>query len=193
MMKGLARICIALACAAVAGCSALLPRASSQNVSAFETFETAREAFERIVPYRTTLPELKQLGFDVAARGNVQQIPYPQLVGKLVPNPVLTLDRLDDGIRDCIDARQDCRAFVFRVGTEVHERRGAFLPDFLNFRRVTRTHGWRFEGLVLVRDGLVLFRNHGGEPLIDRVEERVNPLGPLQALGEAMSRDAVMP
>ena len=186
-------MCIALSCAALAGCSGLLPRASSQSVSAFDTFEAAREAFERIVPYHTTLPELKQLGFDVAARGNVQQIPYPQLVGKLVPNPVLTLDRLDDGIRDCIDARQDCRAFVFRVGTEVHERRGAFLPDFLNFRRVTRTHGWRFEGLVLVRDGLVLFRNHGGEPLIDRVEERVNPLGPLQALGEAMSRDAVMP
>jgi hypothetical protein len=180
-----------MACAVLtAGCSTLLPRATSRSVSPFATFDSARESFERIVPYRTTLPELKQLGFDVYAHGSVQQVPYPQLVGQLVPNPVLTFDQLDGGIRDCIQARQECRAYVFRAGTEVHERRGPFIVDFLNFRRVTRTLGWRFEGLVLVRDGVVLFRNHGGEPLIDRVEERVNPLGPLQSLGEAVARDA---
>jgi hypothetical protein len=181
-----------LACAVIAaGCTTLLPRSTSRSVSPFATFDGAREAFERIVPYRTTLAELKQLGFDVAAHSNVQQVPYPQLVGQLVPNPVLTFDQLDGGIRDCIDARQDCRAFVFRAGTEVHERRGPFITDFLNFRRVTHAIGWRFEGLVLVRDGVVLFRNHGGEPSIDRVEERVNPLGPLQSIGEAVARDAM--
>jgi hypothetical protein len=188
-----AKSIIVMACAVLAGCSTLLPRATFQSVSPFATFDSAREAFERIVPYRTTLPELKQLGFDVATHGNVLQVPYPQLVGQLVPNPVLTFDRLDAGIRDCIAAQQECRAFVFRAGTEVQQRSGPFMQDFLNFRRVTRTHGWRFEGVVLVRGGVVLFRNHGGEPLIDRVEQRVNPLGPLQAVGGAAVRDAVLP
>ena len=56
--------------------------------------------------------------------------------------------------------------------------------DFLNFRRETRMTGWRFEGLLAVRDGVVLFRSHGGDPRSDRVERQVNPLGPLQRLGE---------
>jgi hypothetical protein len=102
-----ARHALVGACALMAGCSTLLPRATSESVSPFTTFDSARQAFERIQPYRTTLPELKQLGFDAAAHGNLQQIPYPQFVGQLVPNPVLAFDRLDAGIRDCIDARQD--------------------------------------------------------------------------------------
>ena len=35
-----------------------------------------------------------------------------------------------------------------------------------------------------MRDGVVLFRSHGGDPRTDRVERQVNPLGPLQQLGE---------
>ena len=34
--------------------------------------------------------------------------------------------------------------------------------DVLKFRRTTRVTGWRFEGLLAVRDGVVLFRSHGG-------------------------------
>ncbi|MBA3623072.1 MAG: hypothetical protein H0W48_01105 [Methylibium sp.] len=40
--------------------------------------------------------------------------------------------------------------------------------------------------MVLVRDGLVLFRNHGGQLRIELVEDRRNPLGPLQSVGESV-------
>jgi hypothetical protein len=181
------------ACTLLTGCMALLPRTKTEDVSPFGGFEAARDALERVVPYRTTLDELKALGFDVLASGNVRQIPYPQWVGHLVPNPTLAIDELDVGIRDCIAAQQACRAYEFRLGAQVHERRGGFVADFLNFRRVTHTRGWRFEGVVLVRHAVVLFRSHGGERKIDVVEERVNPLGPLQAVGEAAVRSSVMP
>ena len=46
--------------------------------------------------------------------------------------------------------------------------------------------GWRFNGLVAIRDGVVLFRSYGGEPHNDRTERQVNPLGPLQPAGEAV-------
>jgi hypothetical protein len=32
----------------------------------------------------------------------------------------------------------------------------------------------------VVRDGIVLFRNAGGEPKISRTTRQTNPLGPLQ-------------
>ena len=63
---------------------------------------------------------------------------------------------------------------------------GGFLLDFLNFRRTVRVSGWRFNGLVAVRDGVVLFRSYGGEPRNDRTDRQVNPLGPLQPAGEAV-------
>lgn len=179
-----------LLCMLLSGCTALLPRASSVEVSSFPTFEAARDAFERVLPYRTTLDELKALGFDVNASANVRRIPYPQLVAHLVPNPAFSIEGAEIGIRDCIRAQQACMAYAFRFGIQEHERRGSFLADYLNFRRLTHTRGWRFEGLVLVRDCVVLFSNHGGEPNIDVVEERVNPLGPFQLLGEAAMRSS---
>ena len=56
------------------------------------------------------------------------------------------------------------------------------------YKRCMLTHGWRFEGVMLVRDGVVLFRNHGGQPNIELVEDRRNPLGPLQNAGESGPR-----
>ena len=67
-----------------------------------------------------------------------------------------------------------------------HGRRHALgICLLLNFRRTTRVSGWRFDGLLAVRDGVVLFRSYGGEPRTDRTERQVNPLGPLQPAGEA--------
>lgn len=175
----------------LAGCSSLLPRSESEDISPFDSYEAARVALEQVVPYRTTMDELKALGFDIGRSANVQRIPYPQWVG-LIVHPGTPLDRTDVGIRDCIAAEQGCQALVFRFGRVERERRGGFLVDFFNFHRLTRTYGWRFEGTVLARDGTVLFRNHGGQPNIELVEDRWNPLGPFQSIGESASR-AVMP
>ena len=163
----------------------MLPRENVENLSTFESFEAARGAIERIVPYQTTVTDLKALGFDVSDSGNVVQIPYPGLINRLVPDPNTPQAALDPGIRDCIAARDACRAYEFRMGHLYRKRDGGFWADFFNFRRVTAISGWRFEGLIVVRDGVVLFRNFGGEPRIERSELQVNPLGPLQSGGEA--------
>ena len=179
------RLLIALTCTALAGCSTLLPSTRSDDVSRFGSYPEAQAALEAIIPYRTRLDDLARLRLDICASANVQQLPYPQWVGMLVQSNV-PLDRADIGIRDCLAAEQACRAYVFRIGNLTRERDGNFFADFLNFRRVTRTRGWRFEGVVLVRDEVVLFRNHGGQPNIELVEDRSNPLGPLQTLGESL-------
>jgi hypothetical protein len=176
-----------LAAAFLSGCSTMLPRSRAEDVSHFKTYEDARVALERVTPYRDTLVEARALGFDVADNSNVREVPYPQWVGTLV-NPNVPLDHADVGIRDCLAAELACRAYLFRFSRIEEDRTGNFVVDFLNFRRVTHRHGWRFEGLMLVRDGVVLFRNHGGEPRVEFVEDRRNPLGPLQGIGESSGR-----
>lgn len=172
---------------ALCGCSALLPKGQTEDLSPFTKYEDARDALRKVVPYRSTLADLKALGFDTQSSTNVREIAYPQFMSLVAESPNLPMDQLDVGIRDCIKASSRCRAYVFQFGHQSRNRTGGFWLDFFNFYRVTHTTGWRFQGVVLVRDDqLVLFRNHSGEPNIDKTDVRRNPLGPLQSFGETL-------
>lgn len=174
------------ACVLAAGCGSMLPRSSSDLPSPFETFAQAQAAAQRIVPFRTRVEELARLGFDPVGGRNVTLISYPEVVARLAPYPGVPLAELDPGIRQCILARQACRAWVFRFERTDRRREGDFWPDFLNIRRVTSITGWWFEALVVVNDDTVLFRNFAGQAKIDRLEKQTNPLGPLQDAGEGV-------
>lgn len=170
------------------GCASgrLLPESSTAVRAEFADFHAARIAFESIEPYATTVEELKVLGFDTGSP-NVRSIGYPDIVGRLAPNSSLALHQLDPGIRDCILARLECRAYEYRIGNETRMRTGAFALDWLDFKRTTEIRGWRFDAIVAVRHGVVLFRNYGGAPNDERTEREVNPLGPLQGVGASVS------
>lgn len=169
----------------LAGCSSMLPQSSNNTSSRFHSFEEAKQALDSVVPYKTTLEELKALGFDPQATTNVTVIPYPDVVTRLAPNAGVPLEALDRGVRECILAQTQCRAYVFFVAQQTRRREGGFWADFFNVRRTVAVTGWRFEGLVVLRNGLVLFRNVGGSPNTDYVEQQVNPLGPFQSGGES--------
>ena len=177
----------AIACSFLCGCAALLPQAGSDESATFANYEAARVALEQAEPYRTSTAELKALGYDVHGAKNVQLVPYPQWMTRLV-HPSEPLAGAEIGIRDCLAAQAACRAYVFTFERLEHDREGNFVVDFLNFQRNVRTHGWRLEAVVLVRDDVVLFRNHGGQAHIEKMDQRTNPLGPLQGLGESALR-----
>lgn len=169
----------------LAGCSSMLPRGSSDTPSPFGSYADAQAAAERIVPFRTRVPELPAMGFDPREGSNVTLIPYPDIVARLAPYPGVPLDELDPGIRACISVKSACRGYLFRFERQDRKREGGFLPDFFNVQRVTHVTGWWFEALVVVSEDAVLFRNLAGEARIDRIERQKNPLGPLQPAGEA--------
>jgi len=167
------------------GCTGLLPRGSSVTPSPFQTFGEAQTAVERLEPFRTREADLPAQGFDPKEGKNVTQIAYPEIVARLAPHSGVPINSLDAGIRACIEARAGCRAYLFRFDRLSRKREGGFWVDFLNIQRVTHTTGWWLETLVVVSDGVVLFRNYSGEAHIEKVERQTNPLGPLQSAGEA--------
>lgn len=184
MKKIVAGVVLVWACLGLSGCANMLPRGSSVMSSPFESYNAAKDALEKVTPYTTTREELKSLGFDPDASANVTVIPYPEVITRLAPHPGVPLDALDRGVRDCILAQTQCSAYVFHFGKQSKRRLGSFWLDFFNIDRTTELTGWRFEGLVVVRNGVVLFKNAGGDPRIDAVEHQVNPLGPFQSGGE---------
>lgn len=174
-----------LACAALAACASMLPRGRTDTPAGFASFEEAQAAVQRIVAFQTSTSELPQLGFDTVAGKNLTLIPYPDIVGRLAPHPGVPFDKLDPGIRMCIEAQAACRGYLFHYEREDRRREGSFWLDFLNVRRTTNIRGWWFDALIVVTDGKVLFRNYAGQPGTDKVDRQVNPLGPFQPAGES--------
>ncbi len=173
--------------AALGGCANMLPRASASTPAAFQSYAQAQESAERIIPFGTRRADLAGLGFDPDQGANVTVIPYPDIVGRLAPYGGVPLEQLDAGVRACIQAGAGCQGYLFRFRRESRQREGSFMADFFNVRRITQVQGWTFEAMVVVRaDGVVLFRNMGGEPNAQRVERYENPLGPLQPAGEGV-------
>jgi len=185
------RLSCGIAACALAGCAHLLPDQAVDTRSPFESFVAARGAVERIEPFRTRTDELGAMGFDVEGQRNVTVIGYPDLVTRLAPNSSIPFEALDAGIRDCILAREACRAYVLHFGAERRERRGGFLADFFNFERTTAVSGWRLDALIAIRGDTVLFRNFSGEPDNFRIEHQRNPLGPLQSAGDQLVGGAI--
>ena len=177
-----------LAGAALGACTSLLPRGSSDAGTGFASFEEARVAADRIVPLKTRLQALGDLGFDIGRGQNVTLISYPEIVVRLTPHPGVPINLLDAGIRQCIDIQMACRGYVFRFEREDRKREGGFWLDFFNVDRTTRLTGWRFEALIVVSDDMVLFRNFSGQARIERIERQRNPLGPFQPAGEGAGR-----
>jgi hypothetical protein len=185
------RLPCGIAAFVLAGCAHQLPDQAVDSRPPFDSFAAARQAVERIEPLRTRTADLGAMGFDVAGQRNVTVIGYPDFVSRLAPNSSIPFEALDPGIRDCILARDACRAYILHFGAERRERRGGFFADFFNFERTTAVSGWRLEALIAVRGDTVLFRGFSGEPDNFRIEHQRNPLGPLQSAGDQLVGAAV--
>jgi hypothetical protein len=172
----------------LAGCSSLLPDAKVDTRSDWRSFAEAEAAVRQVIPMRTTEAELKGLGFDPLAKPNVVLLNYAEILRRFLPAGARWADVQDEGLRMCLAAASACRGIEVNVSGEFHERVGGFWRDFFNFSRQSFITGWRFNAILLIKDGVVVYRTWGGEPRIERDEQTHNPLGPLQNLGDWVPR-----
>lgn len=180
------RAALILAVAALAACSSLLPRGEQLTYSPWQSFGEAQQTFDRIVPHRTTVAELKQMKLDPKANPNIAILNYSDILRRFLPSPSINSHDLDPGVQECIAARSACEGYEINQQSIKRKRYGSFLADLFNFRRKTDVSGFRFNGVLLIKDGVVIYKLTGGQPSIHEYEESVNPLGPFQS-GEALS------
>jgi hypothetical protein len=175
----------------LSGCTALLPRSESGGKSQWSNFATAKENFNRIKPYETTKRELVALGLDPLSNPNINILNYSDVIRRFIPSSAVAAENLDRGISECIAVKNDCSAYEIDVKTLKKQRAGNFWLDALNFKRHTEISGWRFTGLIVMKDDLVVYKLWGGQPSIQEAEETRNPLGPFQGFAEGAARAAV--
>lgn len=188
-----ARLTVIAFLASIAGCASLLPRAKMVTEGPWQNYQEAQQAFEKIVPNQSTVDDLKTLKLDPASNPNITILTYSDVIRRFVPGATVSEDELAPGVKACIMAKAACQGYEVVQKFSKRTRFGNFWADFLNFKRKIDVSGWTFTGVILVKDGVVIYTLAGGQPNIQELEENVNPLGPLQGSGESSARDALTP
>jgi len=182
------RILVAAAVAATAACSSLLPKSEVLTDSPWQCFDDAQRTFDQIILHKTTIEELKALKLDPASNPNVTILNYSDILRRFVASPTIDATSLDGGVQECLRAATRCRGYEVDHRVIKRKRYGNFFADLFNFRRKTEVVGWRFNAVLLITDGVVVYKLTGGQPVIHEHEESKNPLGPFQGAGEALLR-----
>lgn len=169
----------------VSACSSMLPKANTDS-STFQSYEEARAAVEKLQPMKSDRQSLEKNGFNLSAHPNTKLLTHADVVRIFVPTSLLKREDLDPGVLKCLEARDACHGMEVTESKISRVRTGNFWTDFTNFKRRTETTGWRFDALILFVDDLVVYRSWGGQPAINEVEVRTNPLGPFQDIGPAL-------
>jgi len=173
------RLILVLVAGLVAGCASLLPKAKTETAAPWKSINEVKGTFDTIEPGRTTLAELKQLGYDPFVNPNVTVLHYSDVLNKYAPNAVRD-EYLEPGIRECLKTQIKCSAYSIEHRQVRRDRVGNFLLDFINYERRVEITGWRFAAIVVVVDDRVVHKSWSGVPAISEVEESLNPLGLLQ-------------
>ena len=170
----------------IGGCGGtLLPAQDDHANGKFKTFDDVKAAYGRIQPGQTRIAELPTIGFDLA-EPNVEQLSYLGVMERFMPRANMTQDEVAPEVRKCIRSRDHCMAYVFRPSVVHSERTGDTMLDVFGFDRTTVNQGWSAEVTILVQDDRVSYKVISSKPNIHETHEKVQPLGPLQDLGNAV-------
>lgn len=165
----------------------LLPSSKTTVSVPWKNFEEAKNAYDQVIPGRTTIADLKKLGFDPYVTPNIKILNSTDIINRFMPNPTIRKEYLDGGIQKAIEARGRCFGYLFEPQVIDRKNTASFWLHIFKFKRQTTEYGWQFKGLMLVVDNLVVYKDPvGGQPKIDVVTTQKNPLGPLQELGDLL-------
>ena len=180
-------LCLALV-STTTGCKSLFSSSAQRTRTPWQNFDEAQTAYEKVVPHKTTISELKELGLDPNTTPNIKILTYLDLIQRFIPNSSITLNDLQPDVRSCIESKDCCHAYEMELDMTDSKRYGNLALDVFGFNRKTKTTGWRFKALVIVKDDVVAYKIRSGEPNVDRLERKTKPLGPLQELDNIVTK-----
>src|SRR5262249_35162553 len=97
-------------------------------------------------------------------------------------------ESLAPAIQSCINAQEHCVVVIFRPAMVHSQRTGSVVMDLAGFERTNVDTGWSAEVIFLIDDGTVVYKVIQGNPRTQEVKHNVQPLGPLQNLGNTVVR-----
>lgn len=168
-------------CTLFVGCASLLPSSKATINSPWEDFNGAKAGYEKIIPGKTTVEQLNNMGFNPYAVPNIRILNATDTINIFMQNPSMRMENLDPGVQNCAAAKDRCTSYRIEPSILDSKRVGNVLLDLLTFKRHTISTGWEFRGLIILVDNVVVYKDPaGGRPSINIEEVQKKPLGPLQ-------------
>jgi hypothetical protein len=167
------------------------PLFSSENmrsVTAWDNFDQAEAAFNRIIPHQTRVEDLKDLGFDPHTTPNIKILNYLDIIARFIPNSSITKEDLHPDVRRCIELKEGCMGYELDLDIIRKKRFGNLVLDMTGFTKETQIYGWDYKALLLIKDGVVVYKLRSGRPSIDKIERKIKPLGPVQEIDKLIGR-----
>jgi len=175
----------------LSACGSPLPRTEEITKSPWNSFKEVMAAYDKVILNETTIEELRQLGFDPYSTPNVKILSYLDIIQKFMPTNSVKLEHLPVSVRDCLAKQEACKAYEAHPGIIKRKRVGSAFNDLLGFKRKTIESGWRFDALIVLDNGVAIYKVWSGIPFIDSEKSRKNPLGPLQGSGGSLAKGAL--
>ena len=161
---------------------------NTRSVTAWETFDQAEAAFAKIIPHQTRDEDLKALGFDPHTTPNIKILNYLDIIERFIPNSSITKEDLHPDVRSCIELREGCMGYELDLDIIRKKRFGSLALDMTGFAKQTQIYGWDYKALLLIKDGVVVYKLRSGRPSIDKVERKIKPLGPVQEIDNLVGK-----
>lgn len=166
------------------GCQHLFLSTRNATQAPWTNWDQINVAFNKIVPNHTTVAELKRMGFDPDVTPNITIMPYVDIVPIFMPNPNIHLADLPIGVRVYVEGMTNNCAYRVELQDVREKRHGSLILDVFGFKRLTHHSGWRFKGLILIKNSVVVYTLSSGEPNISAEDSDVKPLGPFQNMDD---------
>jgi hypothetical protein len=170
------------------GCESLFMSNRTATQSPWTNWDQITIAFNSIVPNRTTLSDLQRMGFDPGVTPNICIMPFVDIVPIFMPNPNIHMEDLPIGVQVYVEAKTNNCAYRVDLQDVRQKRHGNILLDVFGFKRLTHQSGWRFRGLILIKNSVVVYTLSSGQPNISSEESIVKPLGPFQDMQDSAGR-----
>ena len=160
----------------------MLPSEDRRPRTPWTNFNDAEAAFAKIIPHKTTVADLKDLGFDPHTTPNVKILTYLEIINRFIPNNSIRLEDLQPDVRACIESKDCCHAYEMNLEITRNNRYGSVVLDVFGFKKKSHITGWSYRALIIVKDDVVSYKLRAGEPNVNKYEKKVKPLGPFQEL-----------
>lgn len=170
------------------GCQSMFMSNRTATESRWTNWDQVTVAFNSIVPNRTTVTDLKKMGFDPTVTPNISIMPFVDIVPIFMPNPNITMADLPVGVQVYVEAKTNNCAYRVVLQDVKEKRHGNLVLDMFGFKRLTHQSGWRFKGLILIKNSVVVYTLSSGEPDISSEESIIKPLGPFQDMQDSAGR-----
>jgi len=164
------------------GCACLFPSNQSTTLCRWKSWSEVNAAFDQIAPDHTTIRDLQIMGFDPSVTPNIKIIPLADILQLFLPNASVRVSDLPEGVREYIESRKNNPAYLVELQDIRDKRHGDIILDIFSFKRQTHQSGWRFKGLILMTNDVVVYRLSSGEPQVASEDKKIKPLGPFQEL-----------